>query len=245
MFKVLATGQSNMLGRGFGGESPIKADSRVQVWNNRNEVSSTVGDAFIAPPAFGDRPWEETNDANNPAIWFCDRAAKELDDEVRLVFVAQGGRPISRWARGDTLYNNIENSYTASGLDPADVLLWAQGESDGTCASCTNIGKAAYKSAFLTVVSNLRQDGFLAQDAPVIIGEIRWFEAQDINEALIELAQENANIFFAPSEGMRDYDDVHYEGASLVHLGRYRYWEQYRDKIGFERISGSVTPAGI
>lgn len=236
---ILSSGQSNAVGRGLYGQSPVKADSRVTVWNNVNDTDN-VGSAFISPPDFTVAPWS-SNGGNNAFVWFADRAAKELEEDIKLINVAYGGLPISNWNPLNTnnMYTVIESNFIASGVESADIFLWHQGENDGTGGD--NTPAETYKSAFLTLVQSLKTDGIIKSDAPVIVGELRSTNAAHINTALIELAAANELIYFAPADGLIDYDGVHYEGASLQSLGYNRYWDQYRSHIGFTRKAGSLS----
>lgn len=236
---ILSSGQSNAVGRGLYGKSPADADSRVTVWNNVNDADN-VGSAFIAPPDFSTPPWS-SNGGNNAFVWFADRAAKELNEAVKLINVANGGLSIANWnpANPNNMYTRILANYAASSVPSADIFLWHQGENDGTGGDSTSV--ASYKAQFLTLIAALRTSGVIKTDAPIIVGELRSSNASSINTAFIELAAENNLIYLANSAGLIDYDGVHYEGASLHQFGFNRYWDKYREHIGFERKEGAIS----
>ncbi|WP_456489620.1 sialate O-acetylesterase [Marinobacter nauticus] len=239
MLKVLALGQSNMSGRGSGGRSPLECDSRVEVWNNTNELGAD-GTAFISPPDFGNSPWD-ANGGNNLALWFCHRAAQELQTDVRLVLVSKGGTTLAEWGPSGIMYTEASGVHSASGLGPADVLLWHQGESDRPSSNGgTGIPPADYKTNFLAMLSSLKNDGLLAANAPAIVGGLYLPTAGNIDTALQELANENDGVYYAGITDLKTSDGIHFAGASLYHLGFYRYWNQYRDRLGFPRISGDI-----
>lgn len=215
---ILASGQSNMCGRGIGGPSPLTADSRVQVWNNVNELVSD-GTAFISVPDFANPPWYHGG-ANNLALWFADAAARELGEDVKLVLVCKGAQPISLWRSDGEMYLAIKRIYQLTGLPPADVFLWHQGESNSTTAQCT------YKLEFLNLLSRLRADGILAYNAPTIVGELRKASASDTSAALRQLATAHPDILFADADGIPDFDGTHFTGQGLYEFGL-RYWEKY------------------
>lgn len=235
--RVLCTGQSNAIGRGIKGPDPTTANPKVTVWNNQNEVDS-AGTQFIAPPTFANNPWS-SNGGNNFGLWFCDRAAKELREDIRYTLVADGGESIAAWDKATGfMYARMVSVFNAQGQEPADVLLWHQGENDGGVLTT-----AQYKAAFLDVIANFRADGLLAADAPVITGELSELNDPanaDINLAFTELAAEDPLTYFALADGLQIYDGVHYTGASLYAFGRFRYWDKYREHIGFPRFQGDV-----
>lgn len=239
MLKVLALGQSNMSGRGSGGRSPLECDPRVEVWNNTNEQGAD-GTAFVAPPDFGNSPWD-ANGGNNLALWFCHRASQELQDDVRLVLVSKGGTTLAEWSSSGTMYTEASGVHAVSGLGPADVLLWHQGESDRPSADGgTGISTTDYKTNFLAMLSSLQSDGLLAVGSPTIVGGLYLPTAGNIDTALQELASENDDIYYAGITDLQSSDGIHFSGASLYHLGLYRYWDQYRSRLGFPRITGEV-----
>lgn len=216
---ILATGQSNMAGRGTGGPSPLTANPLVQVWNNANELGSD-GNAFITPPALGNAPWHSSG-ANNLSLWFAHAAANELNEPVYLVLIAKGSQSISHWSPTGDMYEAIKRIYALTGLPPADVLLWHQGESDKTMPdSCP------YKVAFLNMLSRLRADGIISYTAPALVGEIRKDDAAHINLALNNLGSSHPDINFVHSDGLPDYDGTHYTGQALYEFGL-RYWDKF------------------
>jgi hypothetical protein len=219
-FTVLASGQSNMCGRGSGGPSPITADSRVKVWNNTNELIAD-GTAFIDPPDFGSPPWHSSG-ANNLAIWFADAAAKALNNEVRLVLVCKGGQPISEWHPTQEMYQATVLNYLASGLPPADVFLWHQGESDKNTNPCN------YKVKLSSLLSSLKNDGIVAHHAKMLVGELIYSEASLINEALEQMGTGVTDTYmrFVQADGLASYDGTHFTGQALHDLGL-EYWERY------------------
>ncbi len=235
--RVLCTGQSNALGRGIKGPDPTTTSPKVTVWNNQNEVDD-AGTQFIAPPTFANNPWS-SNGGNNLGLWFCDRAAKELNEDIFYTVVADGGEPVAEWDKATgKMYARIVSVFNAQSQSAADALLWHQGENDGGVLTT-----AQYKAAFLDVIANFRADGIIANDAPVITGELSEINNPanaDINLAFSELAEENELIYFALADGLTVYDGVHYEGASLYSFGCSRYWDKYREHVGFPRVNGDL-----
>lgn len=222
-FTIIASGQSNMCGRGTFGPSPLTADSRVTVWNNANELVND-GDAFISVPNFSNPPWY-SGAANNLALWFADSAAVELDTDVKLVLVCRGSRSLETWMPGGEMYVALKRIYQLTGEPPADVFLWHQGESDIGESGCW------YKTRLLRLLANMRADGLLAYDAPTIIGTIAEDGADiqaeiDFNTNLYNLATDHPDIFFINLDGTPLYDTKHFSGQGLYDGGQ-EYWGKY------------------
>lgn len=233
MLKVLASGQSNMSGRGTNGPLFSTCDSRVTVWNNTNELGAN-GSAFVAPPAETNAPWDSSG-GNNLALWFCDRAAKELQETVKLVLVAVGATAISGWhpTSPGAVYSEIDAVMTASSLGAADVFLWHQGESD--------VGsEGSYAAAFATFIAALRSDGFLGASAPVIIGGLDSDSSYDTMNTTLAGIADDETTYFTSLEDLPS-STPHFTGPALHTIGQ-RYWAEYRKHIGFPRVN---APGGL
>jgi hypothetical protein len=217
---ILLTGQSNAWGEGTGGTASGLCSSKVKVWNNVNPLSGG-GTAFITPN-LANQPFH--SGFNNLGLWFADRMARTYDEETRMLLLARGSTPVSWWTdpsnTSQMLYGVIA-VWGFSGLAPADVALWHQGEADG------GTSKAAYKAAFLTYDDELRSNNILGADAPHIVGGVQAWYSQHIDEGLRELAEENAHIHYAPIDGLPvESDGIHFTGGALCTLGRIRYWNE-------------------
>lgn len=216
---ILATGQSNMCGRGVGGPSALLADPRVMVWNNTNELGND-GTQFISVPDFGNPPWHYSG-ANNLALWFADAAAQELNEDIKLVVVCKGDTSVVDWAAGGTMYNEIRAVYALTNLPPADVLLWHQGGSDA------GMDPTYYKYMFMSAIHGLTIDSLIATDAVVIVGGNRSSAAAAINDALKGMAERHDYIMYTQQGGLNDFDGRHFTGQSLYDFGL-RYWANYQ-----------------
>jgi hypothetical protein len=229
---VLATGQSNMIGlNGFGGPAMNSTDPRITVWNNENPIVDD-GTAWISSPAAGNKPWAPDG-SNNLSLWFCQRLAQELQDDVRLILVARGGNAISHWhpASGE-VYARILSVYAATGLDrPADILLWHQGESDAAS------DEATYKAAWLNVMAGLASEDIIDGNTARIVGGLRPSSAV-VNPWLQALAAENPNTYYADATGMIDGVESHFLGNRLYQFGYGRYWDAYTNHIGPQQLKG-------
>jgi hypothetical protein len=219
---VYATGQSGMVAVGVGGPSPTTADSRVKVWNNDGIV--TDGDALISPPALGNPPWH-SGGGNNPAVWFADAAAVNLGTDVNLVVVAKGSQSITKWESAGPMYQASKRIYQLTGLPPADVMLWHQGETD------KNMGTCEYRLRLSNLIAQLKGEGIIAHDAYILLGELRYDDAEDISEAMEQMAVVRPDIGFVHIDNLPDYDGIHLTGSANPQFG-VRYFEEYQDYLG-------------
>lgn len=235
MLKVLLSGQSNGLGSNDGGPRTDTVSPLVQVWNNSNPLGQN-GTAFIAPVKGAD-PFNIINAATNGendclGLWFCQRAAEELNDDIRLVIVAQGATAIEAWVTSDDasapMYDEIAAVATASGMKPFDVFLWHQGEGNLGTADAT------YDAYFAELVTALRTDGILSASGIVIMGGVADGTTQrdDFNAARRAYAESEALVGFASASGLETSDGTHFIGQHLHELGYERYWAQYAEVAG-------------
>ena len=221
----LLGGQSNGLGFGLGGPSPSLA-TRVKVWNNENPLGAN-GTAFV-DPVLGSPPLTASG-TNNLGIWFAHRATRELDVDARGVIVARGSSDISWWhPTTGAMFAETVAVYAASGLPPADVFLWHQGETGED-------DNTQYKSKWLAMRAALVAAGAIRNQAPCILGGLQGARIGGTNDTYLqELAAENAGVYYASSAGLgHNGDELHFSGSALYILGYERYWEQYRKHIGF------------
>lgn len=234
MIRVFASGQSNMTGRDRGGPDWSSIDNRVRVWNNVNPLGAN-GSAFVTAAAARASGTFQDLDKNNLGVWFCHRVAQIRDDNVNMTMVSRGGAFISEWAPGSAipLLQECIDVYAATGQPPADVFIWMQGEGDATA-----ISHAAYKTAFLNLVANLKAAGVIATNAAIIIGEVfpGSTAKADFNVGAIRaLAAENSDIFFAEVAGLSVYDvTTHFDGPSLYTYGADRFFAAYAKSQGIE-----------
>ena len=232
IFMIIATGQSNMAGSdGTGGLDTIP-DSRVLTWNN------VVNDWIVAAPTNVSTS-TKLHDAhqpgkNNLAFHFAKQIAETYDIQVRLLYRATGGKLIGMWDdRGDGTYmDSIRTQLTATGVSEVDCILWHQGEAN------QNSTVTAYADSFKTVLGQFRALSQVDSTVPFIAGELR---VQTEYDSTISDFQ---NYFF--DNHKRYLDDpyftvakckwlpgeigsyIHYSGASLVTMGRERYFSAWK-----------------
>lgn len=144
-------------------------------------------------------------------------ALREADPESvpGLVVNARGGTAIQLWQPGEALYeNSLKRVRSLEGVELAGVL-WHQGES--------NRYDTEYADKLERVVLGLRRD--LDQpDLPFIAGHISGENV--INDQMDTLAEKLPHMAVVSVEGLKTFDDVHYDRDSLITLGQ-RYAEAY------------------
>lgn len=230
--RVFVSGQSNALGRGTGGPNWSGIDSRVRVWDNANPLGANGTAWRTAALARSTYSTFQFTDRNNFGVWFCHRLAQIADDDVDMTIVARGGTLLEEWAPGSPLgmLEECDAVWTATGQAPADVFLWMQGEGDDQATSA-----ADYKTAFLSLLSNLTSAGVIDANTTVIMGELfprDSFRTDFNSNVLASLASENANIFVASNDGLESYDDTHYGGQSLYAFGVDGFFAAYQEAQG-------------
>lgn len=228
MIRIFASGQSNMVGRATDGPDWDLIDDRVTVWNNVNPLGS-IGTAFSTPiTARANGTFDFTN-RNNLGVWFADRMARELDDDVRLVMAARGATAIESWAEGETEIPMLENcidvwaASTAGDPAVADVFIWHQGEG--------NLSTPDYPAKFTTLLANLEAGGVIGPNTLVIVGGLSEDNINRRNfnvNVLSKLHNSDSRIVFARSTGLHSYDGTHFDGKSLYRFGSERYYHAYR-----------------
>ncbi len=224
--RVLATGQSNMRGRFEGGHPPFSTATRVTVWNNVNPLGSN-GTALVSPSE-GSAPFN-SDGSNNLALWFCHRLSQELNDDVQLILVARDSSDISFWHPSTgSLYAEILDVWNAYGGYEFDILLWHQGETGETPDN------TQYKTKWIAMRNALRTVGVIKDNAPAILGGLQGARIGGTNDTYLQqLANENADVYYASSVGLdHGGDSLHFSGSALYVFGYFKYWDQYRAHIG-------------
>lgn len=185
------------------------------------------------------------NTRQNFGIWFCDRLATSFNVDVRYVLISRGGMEIACWipeiSSRKKAYPVILEYYSDTGLQPADIMLWHQGENDAVKYS--NTSKKVYKERFLKVISQLRADHIIDTGAPVITGGMAMKGAEHIDLALRELAAENRLIYYCDVSGLKTKDGIHFTGLSLIELGEDRYFSQFVNFLN--QVPSDEWPQGL
>lgn len=209
----LASGQSNMVGRGAGGAFSISP--LVQVWNNRNDLSNLtyLGDAWVDPDR--DQP-PFVGSFNNVAVQAANHYALATGEQVRLVIVAKAGQAISQWHNGTSrqaMLTRITAVLGSAGVSGVDGFWWLQGAGDNDEPLAS-----AYQAKWNALVQCLTDDGLITSTTPIVIGE----EAKQFlntNQFLRTIDLADARVQRAPISRFDTSDDIHYTGNELIRAG--------------------------
>jgi hypothetical protein len=211
---VLASGQSNMLGSCPADEKPDAVFS--EIWDGTAWVKSSLSISSQYSPQGN----------NNIAHSFILNAEKH-GYFVRLIIQADGGEPIAEWQGAGTVqFDSIQGKFNDSGMPPADVFLWHQGENDA--------GSLTYESDFLSLLSFFRSADFLKDNAISIVGET--FVASAPLSAIRSLSsQDVGKIGVVSATGLTSCDGVHFDGKSIDKLGSlyFNSWVNKKSLPGF------------
>lgn len=224
--RVLAAGQSNMLGRGTGGPSFSGVSTDVSVWNNVNPLGAN-GTSFVTASAAQAAGTFENTDRNNFAVWFCDQLARKRLDTVTLTLVARGASPIAYWAPTEVTFPMLSETidvWTATGQAPANVFLWQQGEGD------VSTDTEVYKAAFNELVDNLKSADVIDDSTIIIICGTAEEYANRIAfnmNALVSLVNQSRVRAYAGTHSLTTADTTHFDGPSLAKFGRGSIFSAY------------------
>jgi hypothetical protein len=233
-FYVLLMGQSNAVGRGTNGGDKDTYNG-VKVWNETANKWE-VWDLTSNPAQYG---VGATVGANNLGFHFAKKLHEFTHREVRVLTVVEGGKQIANWTTpGSLKYANLEEQTAAANIKRFDVCLWHQGESDN--------GSATYEADFDTVLSNLRAEDWFDENTVFIAGQLASEPASAtyphgnrnddfFDPFLFGKKYNSQNVYLALCENYPLTDQVHFDGKSLVRIGREAYWKQWmKHHFGFE-----------
>jgi hypothetical protein len=237
----LLMGQSNMKGRGTMPEEPLR-DPRIVMmhiktdgWFLARHPLHLVGD----PVDFKGHD----NAGVGPGLAFAQAIEEKLDGaRIGLIPCAVGGTPISRWAKGQRLFDDcVRKAKLALSQGPAGKTsirgaLWLQGEAE----SQSEERIAAYPAALVDLVDRLRADLALP-NLPFVaatVGEMR--EDPEINKRLaavnrilLDLPNQRPLTACVDSRDLKTHigDHVHFDTAAQNEIGR-RFAAKYLELRG-------------
>lgn len=231
--RILASGQSNMDGRGIGGPDWSTISPRVRVWNSGNPLSTggyQQGTAFV-PVVGGAAPFHPQSTRKNLAAYFCDKLARANDEDVYLTLISQGELNINEWVGSANstgpMLQRIFDNWTASGQGPADVFLWHQGEqnvNDGTTFE-------TYQQRFNQMIQKLKDANVINNSTIIVLGGLGENTSARIQfnaNYLRALSSEAPARRYASSAGLLPLQDAsHFTGDQLYALGTERFWSAY------------------
>jgi len=222
-FRIVCTGQSNMLGTNQDTSGQTLEDDEVTIWLDGWKVSTlyqkpyrTVTSEFVAP--------------NNLCHWFAIRAHEELERPVEIAFHAVGGQSIAAWREGEHMWTDLQakGSIAFEDGEPADVILWGQGETDN------NWEVEVYRAEFLDVMDRLKSEPWVSETAPVLVMELNPGNQWDQMNAL-HSNWNGPEMWTASGEGLFGdgfagrYGKIHYSGQSLQEMGYERMWDAWME----------------
>ncbi len=242
-FVVVAAGQSNMTGAGRGGDMTLSGGVVAWDWVGDRLIAADYG----AAPANGPGVRIGTTIFNNLYFPFAERASQELDRPVLVIARPVSGSRIDTWLEGATGTNwaaldaEVRLALDAYGIDRADAFLWLQGESDYP------VPTAQYQAMLLEFVAQVRAQDWVPEALPFLIGELSRIGvnfAQNAALQALELAATDPMLGFVSTVGLTatDATGVHFDGASLVELGRERFWEALEDLLDGEPPAPNSAP---
>ena len=226
----LLMGQSNMKGRGFMPEEPL-SDPRIVMMHRKTDGW------FLArhPLHLVGSPTDfegHDNAGVGPGLAFAQAIAAKLDGaRIALIPCAVGGTPISRWAKGQRLYDDcVRKAKLALSQGPAGKTalrgtLWLQGEAEARSEELI----AAYPAALADLVDRLRADVGLP-GLPFVastVGEMRQDQETNqklaaVNRVLLDLPNQRPKTGCVDARDLKTHigDYVHFDTAAQDEIGR-------------------------
>jgi hypothetical protein len=226
----LLMGQSNMKGRGFMPEEPLR-DPRIVMMHRKTD------EWFLArhPLHLVGSPIDfegHDNAGVGPGLAFAQALARKLDGaRIALIPCAVGGTPISRWAKDQRLYDDcVRKAKLALSQGPAGKTrlrgaLWLQGEAESRSEELI----AAYPAALADLVDRLRADLGLPE-LPFVastVGEMRPAPELNqklaaVNRVLLDLPDQRPNTACVDARELKSHigDYVHFDTAAQEEIGR-------------------------
>ncbi len=204
---VLASGPSNMMGRGPGGDWNMLTS--LKVWNNRNELDglTDLGSSFI-PTKRGAVPFHGQD--NCLGVQAANFIAQQTSEQVRLVLTGHGGYGISHWHDGTTRGPQLLRMsaiLARARVIHADYFLWLGG------------GQGITVEGFMGMVTALRTDRVIGNFTPIVIGTVSP-QYVDENATVREIAAGDPAIRLAELDGIPTLeDDIHVTGPGCVTSG--------------------------
>lgn len=173
----------------------------------------------------------------SPFLSFASVVAREVNYPIGLLQTAQGGMPISCWARDGIIYEKMVEVIRLTGGRIKGVL-WYQGCSD----TDRQEDAEAYADRFADMVSRLRED-LLLPELPFLTVQINKFgcpadDPRNRNWGILKEAQRQAarrirGVYVVPSHDATLSDFAHNSAAGAQMIGERLAWKAL-DKI-YER----------
>jgi Ca2+-binding RTX toxin-like protein len=248
VYTILAAGQSNMVGNLYaGGDVSTHAD--VTAWNSaagrwetaRIDSSFAIADGLHA--------------GNHMAWSLARRLQQETGAQVRLITDAYSAHPISSWVKDGNAqahYATLLNKIDDAGVTQADLVVFAQGESNHDGAAAGEASDAAsYTAALQQLMALLYAQDFMSDDVAFLMPELvsrADSSDADRNDVIRGLDTDGdlrtvtatiyGDYFTTPDTG----DSAHWSGSGLVQTGETALWHGWLKSLNnAERISAAQT----
>ena len=221
---ILAVGQSNMCGHYTGG-GDYDSNSNVKVWNGTSFVIADLNASpFIEQDLYGTHP------NNNLAFHFAKQLQEDTDNEIRIITSMHTGQPIEYWNIGGSAWTELTTKISESLTTKIDIILFMQGEGN------TSDSVSTYSTKFNTFLTNIRNLTSVNDNVPFICGELKEGTSYDTQNGFFDNLRSYVTDNFVVTAktkelpvdgGINDPYDVHYSGASLVKIGRERFYNAF------------------
>jgi hypothetical protein len=223
----LMIGQSNMAGRGFLEEVlPIHDEKIKMLRNGRWQI--------MTEPINCDRSTSGISlAASFASSW---RLFHNQEDDIALIPCADGGTSLEDWSiEGPLFQNAVLQAKAAQKISTLSGILWHQGEND------SNGQKYQSYPAKLDIIIKALREELHAPNIPLIIGGLGNFlqegmygqyfnEHSQVNEALIQFAEDHDGCCFVSAEGLTaNPDNIHFDAVSQRKFG-VRYFKAFQQK---------------
>lgn len=223
----LMIGQSNMAGRGFLKEVPPIYDEKIKMLRNGRWQ-------MMAEPVNYDRSTSGISlAASFASSW---RLFYNQQDDIALVPCADGGTSLEDWSVEGALFQNaVLQAKAAQKISTLSGILWHQGENDSNGQK-----HLLYKEKLALIIKTLREE-LNVPDIPLIVGGLGDFlqdgiygpyfnEHHEVNEALMQFAEDHEHCYFVSAEGLTaNPDHIHFNAASQRRFG-IRYFKAFQAK---------------
>lgn len=234
-FNLLVIGQSNSLGRDVSPSSlPRTPNPAIQIWNqNVNEYQTwdlAINSTQIRSTGFHGGV-TGLNNAQSPAFAFASRMVRDTGRSVRVIYAAEGGRPISQII--SSWLPNAQQQMDDAGWSRLDMVLYHQGESDMNPATTALDFDNSFTNILIPTIKEFTQ---WDERSVFIAGEVLERplpnDASFVNPFINNLnsdGDEQTRAVMLTDLSM--IDPSHFSAEGVVEMGE-RYYERYVAPIG-------------
>lgn len=217
---VVAAGQSNMLGAGWGGDTTLSGNVTAWDWVN----GALVDAAYDAAPAGGEGVRTGTALRNNLYYPFAEELAASSGRPVLVIAHPASGSRIDSWLSSRdgthwaTLETDIANALAAIGQNGVDAFLWQQGESDFPMPT------AEYQARMIEFIGQVQGADWAGAAMQMLVGELSRLGVNHAQNAALQAIElmDLPGVSFVSSTGLTVMDEagVHFDGPGLVEFGQ-------------------------